>query len=87
MSALIVKKVQPVYPEAAKKAHIQGEVVLRAIIGKEGDVENLQVVSGPAELAPAAIDAVKQWKYRPYMKDGQAVEVETEISVNFTLMK
>ena len=87
MAGLVVKKVPPVYPEAAKKAHIQGEVILRATIGKKGDVENLQVTSGPAELAPAAVDAVKQWKYRPYMKDGHAVEVETDITVNFTLME
>lgn len=87
MSLLVVKKVPPQYPEAAKKAHIQGEVDLRAIIGKDGDIENLQVASGPAELAPAAIDAVRQWKYRPYMKDGQAVEVKTEITVIFTLTK
>ena len=87
MTGLVVKKVPPVYPEAAKKAHIQGEVILRATIGKKGDVENLEIVSGHPQLAPAAIDAVKQWKYRPYMKDGHAVEVETDITVNFTLME
>jgi len=87
MLALLVKKVQPSYPEAARKAHIQGAVVLRATIGKEGDVENLRLVSGPAELAPAAIEAVKQWKYRQYMKDGHAVEVVTDITVNFSLAK
>jgi bla regulator protein blaR1 len=87
MMGLVVKKVPPVYPEAAKKAHVQGEVVLRATIGKKGDVENLQLVSGSPQLAPAAIEAVKQWKYRPYMKDGHAVEVETDITVNFTLME
>jgi protein TonB len=85
MMGLIVKKVNPQYPEAARKAHIQGEVVLRATIGTKGNVENLQVVSGPAELTPAAVEAVKQWKYRPYRKDGRAVEVETDITVNFTL--
>ena len=87
MMGLIVKKVNPQYPEAAKKAHIQGEVVLRATIGTKGNIENLQVVSGPAELTPAALEAVKQWKYRPYKKDGRAVEVETDITVNFTLME
>jgi len=85
MEGLVVKKVQPIYPPEARKAHIQGEVVLRAIIGEKGNVESLRVMSGPAELAPAAVDAVKQWKYRPYMKDGRAVEVETDITVNFTL--
>jgi len=87
MSGMVVKKVPPEYPEAAKKAHIQGEVKLRAIIGKDGDVEKLELVSGHPQLAPAAIEAVKQWKYRPYMKDGQAVEVVTDIDVNFTLLK
>ena len=87
MRGMVVKKVAPEYPAAAKKAGIQGEVKLKATIGKTGDVENLQVVSGPAELAPSAVEAVKQWKYRPYMKNGQAVEVMTDITVNFTLMK
>ena len=87
MTALILKKVQPEYPEAAKKAHIQGQVILKAIIGKDGNVENLQIVSGHPQLAPAAIEAVKQWKYKPYLKQGQPVEVETEITVNFTLAK
>ena len=87
MAGLLVKKVQPSYPEAARKGHIQGAVILRAAISKDGDVENLQVVSGPPELTPSAIEAVKQWKYRPYMKDGHAVEVETDITVNFTLSK
>ena len=87
MAGLVVKKVQPSYPEAARKGHIQGSVILRAAISKEGDVENLQVVSGPPELTASAIEAVKQWKYRPYMKDGHAVEVETDITVNFSLSK
>ena len=87
MSGMVVKKVPPEYPEAAKKAGIQGEVKLKATIGKTGDVENLQIVSGHPQLAPAAIEAVKQWKYRPYMKNGQPVEVVTDVTVNFTLMK
>ncbi len=87
MTALVLKKVPPQYPEAARKAHIQGEVILRAIVGKNGDVENLQIVSGPPELAAASIEAVKQWKYRPYLQQGQPVEVETDITVNFSLGK
>lgn len=87
MSRMVVKKVQPVYPEAAKKAGIQGEVKLKATIGKNGDVENLEIVSGHPQLAPAAIEAVKQWKYRPYVKNGQPVQVVTDIDVNFTLVK
>jgi bla regulator protein BlaR1 len=87
MAALILKKVPPQYPEAAKKARIQGQVILRAIVSKDGDVENLQVVSGLPELASAAIEAVKQWKYRPFLQQGKPVEVETEIDVNFTLVQ
>lgn len=87
MTALVLKKIPPQYPEAARKAHIQGEVILRAIIGKDGDVENLEIVSGHPQLAPAAIEAVKQWKYRPYLQQGNPVEVETEIDVSFTLVK
>ncbi len=87
MTALILKKIPPEYPEAAKKARIQGQVILKAIIGKDGDVENLQIVSGHPQLASAAIEAVKQWKYRPYLQQGKPVEVETEITVNFTLVK
>ena len=70
MKGLVLKKIPPEYPEAAKKAHIQGHVVLRAIISKDGDVENLQIVSGHPQLAPAAIEAAKQWKYRPYLQQG-----------------
>ena len=87
MSALVLKKVPPQYPEAAKKAKIEGQVILRAIISKDGDVENLKIASGHPQLAPSAIDAVKQWKYRPYLQQGKPVEVETEINVNFTLLK
>jgi len=87
MKALVLKKIPPEYPEAAKKAHIQGQVVLRAIISKDGDVENLQIISGHPQLVPSAIDAVKQWKYRPYLQQGNPMEVETEIDVNFTLIK
>jgi bla regulator protein blaR1 len=86
MAALILKKVPPQYPEAEKQARIQGQVILRAIVSKDGDVENLQVVSGQPELASAAIKAVKQWKYRPFLQQGKPVEVETEVDVNFTLV-
>jgi bla regulator protein blaR1 len=87
MQELIRKetKVPPQYPEAAKKAHLQGKVVLEAIISKDGDVENLQTVSGDAALVAASIDAVKQWKYKPYLVNGDPVEVKTQVTVNFTL--
>jgi len=86
MQGLQVTKVNPQYPDEAKDAHIQGAVLLRAIIDKEGNVANLQLISGHPLLAPAAIEAVKQWKYRPYLLQGNPVEVETHIQVNFTLM-
>ena len=83
--ALLVKKVQPVYPADAKAQHIQGTVVLKAIIDKEGSVASLEVVSGHPMLVPPAIEAVKQWKYKPYLLNGDSVEVETQVSVNYTL--
>jgi TonB family protein len=85
MSGLARKKVAPEYPEKARKEHIQGTVVLQAIIGKEGDVENLQVISGHEMLVAASIEAVKQWKYKPYLLNGEPVEVETQVDVVFTL--
>jgi TonB family protein len=85
MSAQIVKKIAPEYPATAKQAHIQGTVVLKVTIDKSGDVQSLQLVSGHPMLAPAAIDAVKQWKYTPYLLNGEPVTVETNVTVNFTL--
>ena len=75
----------PVYPQEAKEHHIEGTVVLKATIGKTGDVEHLSVISGPKELTRSAIDAVSQWKYKPYLMNGQPVEVETTINVNYSL--
>jgi len=82
---LLTKKVQPQYPPLARQARIQGSVVLRAIIGKSGRIENLQVVSGHPMLTAAALEAVKQWQYKPYILNGQPVEVETNVTVNFSL--
>src|SRR5271167_1228559 len=84
-SGLLVRKVNPVYPPLARQARIQGQVILRAVISKDGSIEGLTLVSGHPLLAPAAIDAVKQWQYRPYLLLGKPVEVDTEILVNFTL--
>ena len=84
---ILVKKVPPKYPKQARKQHIEGTVVLRATITKDGTISDLQLVSGHPMLAQAALDAVKKWKYRPYLKDGQAVEVETTITVNFALSR
>jgi len=83
--SLLVKEVVPSYPELARKARIQGEVVLDAQISKAGAVENLRAASGHPMLIPAAIDAVKQWQYRPYMLNGEAVAVQTQITVHFSL--
>src|SRR5208282_6209771 len=82
---LLVRKVNPTYPPLARQARISGTVVLRAVISKDGSIENLSLVSGHPMLAPAAIDAVKQWKYKPYLLNGEPVEVDTEVQVNFTL--
>ena len=83
--AMVVCKVQPNYPADAGGAHIQGRVLLSVLIGKDGSVENVRLVSGHPLLAPAAIDAVKQWKYRPYLLNGSPVEVDTQATINFTL--
>jgi len=85
-AALVADKVQPEYPPDAREQHIQGNVLLQVIIGKEGSVENIELISGHPLLAPAAIDAVKQWKYRPYLLNGEPVEVQTQVLVNFTLV-
>ncbi len=85
MEGNLVHKVQPEYPPLAREARIQGTVVLQAIISREGTIEKLQVVSGHPMLAPAAIQAVRQWRYRPYFLNGEPVEVETQVTVNFIL--
>ena len=84
-SGLKVRDVKPNYPPLARQARIQGQVVLHAVISKDGSIEGLTLVSGHPMLAPAAIDAVKQWKYKPYLLNGEPVEVDTEVMVNFTL--
>ncbi len=81
----LVQEVKPAYPPLARQARIQGSVMLQAIIGKDGRIENLRVITGHPMLAPAAIEAVKQWRYRPYTLNREPVEVETEITVNFVL--
>ncbi|HTS38065.1 MAG TPA: energy transducer TonB [Candidatus Solibacter sp.] len=84
-SGLLQTKVAPIYPQLARQARIQGTVILKAFINKNGDVADLQLISGHPMLAPAAIEAVRQWKYRPYTLNGEPVDVETEIQINFTL--
>ena len=82
---LVIYRIEPTYPPAARAAHIQGVVVLAAIIDKDGNIQNLQVVSGHPMLAPAAIEAVKQWRYKPFLLSGQPLEVETAVTVTFQL--
>jgi protein TonB len=84
---LLYEKRLPVYPAIAKDAGISGTVMLAAIISKTGTIENLRVISGPVMLQQAARDAVQAWRYRPYLLDGQPVEVETTVSVIFTLQR
>jgi periplasmic protein TonB len=82
---LLIQKIEPRYPPLALQARIQGQVVLRAIIGKDGSISELQLVSGHPLLAPAAIDAVKSWRYRPFQLNGEPIEVETTVTVTFAM--
>ena len=83
--ANLIHDVAPQYPPEAGRARIEGAVVLMAVIGKDGGVQDVQVESGLPILAQAAIDAVRQWRYKPYMIDGEPVEVDSRITINFTL--
>ncbi len=85
MEGNLTHRVQPEYPLLARQVRVQGKVVLRAMISREGTIENLQVLTGHPMLIPAAVDAVRQWRYRPYVLNGEPVEVETEVTVNFVL--
>ena len=82
---LLIQRIEPPYPTLARAARVQGDVVLSAVIDTNGHITNLQLVSGHPMLVPAAIAAVKQWRYKPYLLNGQPVEVETTITVIFTL--
>jgi protein TonB len=85
MEGLLIRKVTPVYPALARAARVQGTVTLAATISREGTIQNLTVTSGHPMLARAAVDAVQQWRYRPYLLNNQPVDVETTVTVNFTL--
>lgn len=85
MEGNLIRRVQPDYPPIARGARIQGQVLLAAVISKEGQIENLRVLAGHPMLVRAALEAVSQWRYRPYILNSQAVEVETQITVNFLL--
>ncbi len=83
IAGTIIEKTTPVYPPIAKAAHVSGAVVLHAIIGKNGAIQNLTVISGPEMLRASALDAVKGWRYKPYILNGDPTEVDTTITVNF----
>ena len=85
MEGNLIHRVQPEYPFIAKQMHLQGAVVLKAVISRQGTIEQATVVSGADLLARAALDAVRQWRYRPYYLNHEPVEVETQITVNFVL--
>jgi len=82
---LLYKKVAPSYPQNALRMHIEGKVELLATISKEGNITHIKVLSGDSQLARAANDAVKQWKYKPYLLNGEPVEIQTQVTVNFKL--
>jgi TonB family protein len=82
---VVSRPVEPSYPLLAKQMKVQGAVVLEALIGKEGEIQDIQVLSGPAILSAAAREAVKQWRFRPYLQSGRAMETEARITVNFTI--
>ncbi len=82
---IISRPVEPTYPLLAKQMKVQGAVVLEALIGREGSIQDLHILSGPAILSAAAREAVKQWRFRPYLIAGQPVETEARITVNFTI--
>lgn len=85
MEGNLIHRIDPRYPALAKQLGIEGSVVIRAVISRQGNIERVEVFSGPELLRNAALEAVRQWKYRPYYLNGRAVEVETEITVNFVL--
>lgn len=85
LQGMLIRKVEPTYPPLARAARIQGSVVLAAVISKAGTIDNLRLISGHPMLVPAAINAVSQWRYRPYVLNGDVIEVDTQITVNFLL--
>jgi protein TonB len=83
ISGLKIAGANPTYPPIARAAHVSGAVVLQALISKEGTIKNLKVVSGPEMLRTAATEAVQNWRYKPYLLNGEPTEVDTQITVNF----
>lgn len=85
MAASLIRRVEPAYPPAAKVMHLSGKVELRAVIGTDGTIQGVEVLSGNPILALAAVNAVEQWRYKPTQLNGEPVEVETYITVNFIM--
>jgi protein TonB len=85
MEAMLVNRVEPIYPTAAKNMHVSGSVVISALIAADGSIQSLKVVSGSPLLAGAALTAVREWRYKPTLLNGEPVQVETLITVNFVL--
>jgi TonB family protein len=84
-AGIVSRSVEPDYPLLAKQMKVEGAVVLDALIGRDGNIQHLQVLSGPKILSAAAREAVQQWRFRPFLQSGQAVETESRITVNFTI--
>jgi protein TonB len=82
---IVTRSVEPTYPLLAKQMKVEGAVVMNAMIGRDGNIQKLQVLSGPTILSAAAREAVQQWRFKPYLQSGQAVESESRITVNFTI--
>jgi protein TonB len=82
----VTRPVRPEYPLLARQMKVQGAVVLLVLIGRDGSIQNLQVESGPAILADAAREAVKQWRFKPYFQDGQPIETQARVTVDFTIL-
>jgi TonB family protein len=83
----VISQTRPIYPPMAIQTRQEGTVILRAVIDRSGQITSVQVLGGPALLQRAAKEAVQQWRYRPYILNGQPIEVETQITVNFILTK
>jgi TonB family protein len=83
----VIYRVEPFYPRAALQQRVEGAVGIRATVGKDGRVRNLRVLSGPAPLTAAALDAAQYWRYIPALKNGEPVETEEEISIEFQLTR
>jgi protein TonB len=86
-AAKLLHRVQPTWPELARREHLQGSVKLHALIGKDGSVSRLYVIKGYCSLADSALKAISQWRYAPTLFNGEPVEVDTEITVNFQLSR